>query len=156
METETSWTAVIALVISIIAIILIIIIVFLFRTNSSIIANQIDTWSVRDSGTTGTTTTPEAFVASPNSILRINSSATATYAVGISPYPDISSVVVNGRTTIFKIVHTEGTTGNPITVMPTPGSGVTIITSTPSGSAIAYGTTATYIWVTPTTVQRIS
>jgi uncharacterized membrane protein YqiK len=159
MEVETSWTAVVALVISIIAIILIIIIVFLFRNNSSIITNQLDAWFVRDSGTSGTATTPEVFVASPNSILRIVPTIPAGYTVAIAQYTNIASVVVNGRTTLFKIVNTAVPTppATPQPVAIVGASGVTVLpTSVPAGNNVLPGTTATYMWISPTSVQRIS
>lgn len=155
METETSWTAVVALVIAILAIIFIIIIAFLIRSGNTTITNFLDTWSIRSSGTTGNAMTPEVFTASPNSILQVVSGIPATYHVAIAAYPDISSLVVAGRTTIFKIVNTTpGIPGQAVTVV--GSGGVTIATTTPSGSTIATGTTGTYMWTSPTQVQRIS
>jgi hypothetical protein len=151
MESETSWTAVIALVLAVIAIIFIIVVVFLFSVNSDIISARVDDWVLRESGTSGTVMTPESFVATPNTILNISPSIVAGYAVAINNYASISSIVGAQRTTIFKIANNRSLI--PVTVK--EGSGISLVAGVPSPTTVAPGTTATYMWVSATAVQRI-
>lgn len=153
---ETSWTAVIALVLSLIAIIFIIVVVYLFSVNSAAITARVDDWVLRESGSTGTVASPESFVATPNTILNISPSIVAGYTVAINNYSGITSIVGTQRTTIFKIANNR--TGSPgVAVNVTNGTGITFspTTGVPNPLLIAAGTTATYMWVSATAVQRI-
>lgn len=150
---ETSWTAVIALVLSLIAIIFIIVVVYLFSVNSAAITARVDDWVLKESGSTGTATSPESFVATPNTILNISPSIVAGYTVAINNYSGITSIVGTQRTTIFKIANNR----SAIAVAVVPGTGISFspATGVPNPAVIAAGTTATYMWVSATAVQRI-
>lgn len=151
MEEETSWTATIALVLSLIAIIFLIVVVYLFSVNSSVITNRIDDWTLKESGTSGTLATPEPFIATPNTILNLAPGISNPYYVQIQPYDGIGSIVTAGRTTIFQIVNTRSASSVVVSLPP----GITFAPGSPNPAAIGPNNTATYMWVSPTLVQRI-
>ncbi|CAH6420708.1 Hypothetical protein POVR2_LOCUS229 [uncultured virus] len=138
-----------------IAIIFLIVVVYLFSVNSDIITVRVDDWTLVESGSSGTAMSPEPFTATPNTILNVSPSIVAGYTVAINNYASIGSIVGSGRTTLFKIANNR--TPNPgITVNVVAGSGVSFAPSVaPPGNQVAPGTTATYMWVTSTTIQRI-
>ena len=138
-----------ALALVIVVIIVIIILAVLFFRDTSAITNLVNFWTIQQ----GTTTSPEAFVASPNTVYIANSGMPPGMVVTINAFPDLNSVVVGNRGSEFKISNNLNAT-NTLNVNTT--SGITFIPGTPSPTTVAPGTTATYLWVTPTTIQRLS
>ena len=138
-----------ALALVIVVIIVIIILAVLLFRDAASASGLINGWTIQQ----GATTTPEAFIASPNTVYIANSGMPPGMIVTINPFPDLNSVVVGTRGTEFQISNNLNAT-NSLTVNTT--SGITFIPGTPSPGTVLPGTTATYLWVTPTTIQRLS
>jgi len=150
--TESSDTAGIwALVLVIIVIIFIIILAVIFFRDTGVVADLVNYWTKVQ----GTTTNPEAFVASPNSIYLALSSAPTTQAVTIHAFPEIGSVVVGNRASEFQISNTARSNALSVNLP----SGITFdptsATPNPDPGTINPGQTATYAWLTPTTIRRL-
>ncbi len=150
-SSTSGWVAGFALFLAIIAIIFIIIVVFLFSRDTETVAELVDFWIVVPSGTTGTQASPMQYTASPNSILAVNAGIPVGFNTNIVPYANVATNVTAGsRTSIFKIVNTLSAQSVAVTF----SEGTILGTGTPG--TVAAGTSAEYMWVSSTTVQRIS
>lgn len=140
-----------ALVLVIIVIIIIIILAVVFARDTAAVANLVNYWTVQPGGTAS-----EGFVASPNSIYIANTAAPSGITITINAYPDIAAnLATSNRATEFKISNNVPSGGTRVLKVNTT-SDITFVSGTPSPTTIAAGTTATYIWLSPTSIQRLS
>lgn len=140
-----------ALVLVIIVIIIIIVLAVVFSRDTAAIANLVNYWTVVQGGTVS-----EPFVASPNSIYIANTAAPNGLTVTINQYPDIiANLATSNRATEFKISNNVPA-GNTRTLNVNTTLGITFVSGTPNPTIVSPGTTATYIWLSPTSIQRLS
>lgn len=150
VQSSGSSAGVWALALVIIVIIFIIILVVVFYLNRGTITSTTRSWTKIE----GSTTTGEAFVASPDSVYLANGSAPGAMQVIIKQFPNITSVVTGNQVAEFQISNTSR--GNPLNVAVDTGL-LTVVPAVggPDFGVIAAGQTGTYLWVNSTTLQRL-
>lgn len=150
----TGWIAIFALIMAIFAIIVIVVAIYIFQRDNELIRTFADRWAI----VTGSASSPDTFQGAPESIYTVNSAATGAFILNITAYANISSGVTTGFTTEFII---DNTTSNNATVTVTPVGGISSVTGARPGgvvnpATVAPGTSARFIWLTPTTIKRLS
>ena len=140
-----------ALVLVIIVIIIVIILAVVFARDTTAVANLVNFWTVQQGAITS-----ESFIASPNSIYIANTAAPSGITVTINAYPDVvANLTTAGRATEFKISNNVPS-GNARTLNVNTTTDITFVSGTPNPAVVAPGTTATYVWLSPTSIQRLS
>jgi hypothetical protein len=148
------WVGWIALFIAIFALIVIIVVVYIFERDNGLIRTFTDRFAI----TTGTAASPDSFVASPASIYIVNSGARGAFVLNITAYPNIDIGLAQGFGTQFQVDNT--TSPATVTVVAPGGAATSVTGAKPGGVAspavVAPGTTGTFLWLTASTIKRLS
>ena len=140
-----------ALVLVVIVIVIIIVLAVVFTRDTSAIANLVNYWTVQQGGTSN-----EGFIASPDSIYIANTAAPTGIVVTINVYADITAnLATANRATLFKISNNVPA-GVKRTLNVNTIASVTFVSGTPNPAVVEEGTTAEYVWLSPTSVLRLS
>lgn len=146
VPSQTSWTAIFALIIAVIAIIIVIVVVYIVTTDSQLVTNRTAQWGV----TAGTAAAAQTFIASPNSIFVVPTTAAASgYTITIQPYANLATFVTSSETTVFRIDNSQNANSVLVAGQTVASAGVSNPATIPPRSVFEYH------WVNSTTIKLI-